>query len=372
MIGRLSLLIGVTIAFGAPAPAQSTTGELAQTGWRAIENSDGDRAAQAFREALTYHPNDAVLQFGAGVAAHLQGRDHDAVLSLSRALKLEPRLTQAALLLGEIAYREGDLDLAIKTYENALSRAPDNLSLRDRLETWRGEAAVHQGFEQINDDRFAIMFEGRVEQKLAARATSVLGAAFWRIGKALGAYPSDPITVILYTERQFRDITGAPEWAGGGFDGRIRMPVQGASQNLEQFDRVLTHELTHAMLKSLAPRNVPAWLNEGLAMYFEPGDPALAERRLKAARLFVPLSLLERGFGRLNNLQAAVAYEESAMAAGAMVRRVGTGGVGLLLQDLAGGQTIDRAVQRFGFTVSEFETDLARRIRPATRSAGTR
>jgi hypothetical protein len=53
----------------------------------------------------------------------------------------------------------------------------------------------------------------------------VLDTAFWRIGKALGAYPSAPINVILYSERQFHDVTGAPEWAGGGFD-VVRKPMR--------------------------------------------------------------------------------------------------------------------------------------------------
>src|SRR3977135_3523149 len=106
------------------------------------------------------------------------------------------------------------------------------------------------------------MTDRTVQQKLAARAASVLTAAFWRIGKTLGAYPSAPINVVLYTERQFHDITGAPEWAAGASDGQIRRPVGGAAHNLGEFDRVLTHELTHAMLRSVAPRNLPAWLNE--------------------------------------------------------------------------------------------------------------
>ena len=144
--------------------------------------------------------------------------------------------------------------------------------MRGRLDAWREEASLPQNRDAIKDDRFTISFDGPVQQKLAARAASVLSAAFWRIGKTLGAYPSAPINVVLYSERQFHDITGAPEWAAGGFDGQIRLPVRGAAQNLAEFDRVLTHELTHAMLKSIAPRNLPAWLNEGLAMYCEGRD----------------------------------------------------------------------------------------------------
>src|SRR4029077_5043879 len=161
-----------------------------------------------------------------------------------------------------------------------------------RLQQWKDEAALPQSSQSLRDDRFAIMFDGPVQEKLAARAATVLSAAFFRIGKALGAYPSAPINVILYSERQFRDVTGAPEWSGGGFDGQGRMPVRGASQNLQGLYRVLTHELTHAILKSLAPRNLPVWLNEGLAMYFEGRDGQQSERRLASVRLFVPLAYL--------------------------------------------------------------------------------
>src|SRR5262249_31771729 len=153
-----------------------------------------------------------------------------------------------------------DLDLAIATYEAALKHAPGNMAMRNRLEMWRREAGVHSGLELLRDGRFSFMFQGPAEQKLAAHARTVLDASFATIGRSLGAYPPNSISVILYTDQQFRDITGAPEWSGGGFDGQIRLPVQGAAQNLALFDRMLTHELTHAMVHGLARRNVPAWL----------------------------------------------------------------------------------------------------------------
>ena len=176
------------------------------------------------------------------------------------------------------------------------------------------------------------------------------------------SYPSNAINVIFYTEKQFHDITGAPEWAGAGFDGQIRMPVAGATQNLREFDRILTHELTHAMLASIAPRNVPAWLNEGLAMYFEGNNAAASEKRLAAARAFVPLAHLERGFTGLNAEQADLAYEMSAVAASALIARIGAANLGFLLQDLDGGHTIETAVRRFGVTFADFEAQLARRV----------
>jgi tetratricopeptide (TPR) repeat protein len=353
------------VASGARAqPSDSTL----QAGFTALQRGDGDAAARVFRGALVDHPRDPTVLYGAGYAAYLQGRDEEARDLLKRAVDIEPRLLQAAMLLGEIASRIGDLDLAIKTYEHVLALAPANTAVRARLDAWRSEAKVHSGFEAYKDDRFTIMFDGPAQQQLAARATTTLGAAFWRISATLGSSPASPITVIFYTQQQFRDITGAPEWAAGGFDGQIRLPLAGAATNLADFDRVLIHELTHAMVQKLAPRNVPAWLHEGLALHFEGHDAASAGRRLARARLMVPLRALEEGFSRLDVKQAMVAYDESAVAADALLARIGSQGLATLLADLDGGETIDHAVERFGFTLAAFERELATRlnIRPVT------
>src|SRR5262249_34352500 len=154
-----------------------------------------------------------------------------------------------------------------KVYEGALPGAPPDIgpAMRRRVQVWRQEAALPQNHTAVKDDRFTVKFDGPVQEVLATPATKVLGAAFWAIGKTLGTYPSAPINVTFYTKQQFHDITGAPEWAAGSFDGQIRVPVAGAAQNLAEFDRILTHELAHAMLKQITATNVPAWLDEGLA-----------------------------------------------------------------------------------------------------------
>ena len=116
----------------------------------------------------------------------------------------------------------------------------------------------------------------------------------------------------LYTEQQFRDITRLPAWSNGAFDGRIRVPVEGASQNLDQFDRVLVHELTHAMIWG--------WLH-GCARMAARGTRRLfrASRsrggaRIQARNAAMPFADLQENFTRFNAGQAAVAYEESVFA----------------------------------------------------------
>jgi len=362
MLRRVAAVSFLAAALASIVHAQSAD-PAAERGFSALQRGEADAASAVFRTALAERPRDPILLYGAGLAAHLQGRDDDAAQLLKRAVEVEPRLTQAALALGEIAYQRGDLDLAVRTYEQVLVQAPSNVAVRTRLEAWRAEADVERRFEAYKDDRFTIMFSGPAQHTLAAHATATMGAAFFRIAATLGSTPASPIRVVFYTERQFHDITGAPEWAGGGFDGQIRMPLGGASQNLREFDRVLTHELTHAMVHSIAPRNVPAWLNEGLAMHFEPHDTAAARRLLADAHVFVPLNALQQGFSRLNAVQAAVAYEESAFAAGVLLDRIGPQGLAALLQDLSAGQTLEQAIERFGLTLAAFESDLSRRVR---------
>jgi tetratricopeptide (TPR) repeat protein len=364
----------LVVVFAAEARGQRPPVEAAKAGLQALQSGDTDKAAAIMREALARHPRDPQLLLGSGVVAQAQGRERDAIALLTQALQIEPRLAVAAAILGELLYRQGDVDRAIVLYERALpdASAAVNGAMRQRLDAWKQEAALPQNHEALKHDRFSISFDGPAQQELATRAIRVLDAAFWRIGRTLGAYPSAPIKVVLYTRKQFHDITGAPEWSAGGFDGQIRIPVLGAAHDLAEFDRVLVHELTHAMLKSVAASSVPAWLNEGLAMYSEGRDAAASERRLAAARLFVPLAALRTSFARLTEAQATVAYEQSAFATRALIDRIGLPGLAQLLQDLDNGQTIEQAVERFGFRFAAFESDLERRVGAMPRLPGSR
>ena len=357
-------VVAIAVIAAPPLLAQAQTADTqVAAGWQALQKGDASTAATVFYQALQRNPRDATLHLGAAVAAHLLGREADAVTSLTRALELDPKLIQASELLGVIQYQQGELDAAIRVYDKALTNAQGHEAMRTRLEEWRKEAAVHSRMVERNDARFSIIFDGRSDQALASRAGSVLERAFWTIGQKLGAYPSNRILVTLYTEQQFRDITHVPAWSSGAFDGKIRVPVKGVAQNLEEFDHVLVHELTHAMVHALASRGVPAWLHEGLAGYFEPRDAALAQRRLQSLGFVVPLADLEGSFNRFNEAQAAVAYEQSLFAVDLLMHVV-SGRMGVLLQALGSGQSLDTSLGQLGMRAADFEAQMKRRLRP--------
>jgi len=153
----------------------------------------------------------------------------------------------------------------------------------------------------------------------------------------LSTYPVQPIPVVLYTKEQFSDITQSPAWAAGAFDGVIRVPMRGAFADPRELDRVLAHEYTHALVHTLAPRNVPAWLGEGLATALE-----VDEGNVPAVTARVPagtLASLRTSFGRFTGEQAKLAYDASARAVRQLLDEAGGFAVANLLRDL--GQGVD-------------------------------
>jgi tetratricopeptide (TPR) repeat protein len=342
-----------------PLHGQSRVVELNDAGWKALRDGYQDKAAALFAEALTLRPNDPVLLMGSGVAAHERGDQKEAMARLSRAFELNPGLTIAAKLLGKIAADEGDVALAVRTYEKALKAAPDDADLATALNALRRDAETDRGFSELRFDRLRVIFEGPAEEAAAAQATRVFNSAFFRIGDMLGTYPSKTIVAVLYTEQQFRDITRAPQWSGGQYDGRIRIPVAGAAQKPELFEHVMTHELTHAVIAGIVRRGVPTWLNEGLAQYFDGSDPVGARRRMKAAGRFIPLKDLEHGFMQMGAAEARIAYDESLLAVGVLAERPGFGW-SRLLSRLSDGQSFADAIPNFGFSYGDLETPFAR------------
>lgn len=331
---------------GIPGTRAYTAG---RAGWDAIRDGRNQDAAEAFAKAIDAEPRDPSLHLGAGLAAYLLGRPTVAQQSLERALTLAPSLTAASLLLGDILYRGSDVDGAIRVYEAALTYAPADKTLNTRLERLRREATLNSGFYQSQGAHFTVLFEGPADEELARRAVDILEAAYWRIGTALSTFPEQVITVVLYTHEQFRDITRSPQWAAAAYDGRIRLPVRGVRADSRELERVLAHEFTHALVQSIAPRGVPTWLSEGLAVMFEPNGDTWAGEQLSRSASRLPLDRLAGSFARLSTSNARLAYAQSAAAVRTLIEQAGAPAVVAVLQDIARGETFVAAFQRHLF-----------------------
>jgi hypothetical protein len=349
----------LALAVGLAAAQTRSPSDPGRAGWEALNAGRLQEAHTAFGEALRHSPTPTAL-LGAALVAHLQTRHEEARQHLVAALRMDPGLTPASVLLGEVLYRSGDIGGAILVYEQALARIPEHAHLLKKLDEWRRESALHSRFGHRLSDHFTVLFEGPAEAALAERAVAILEAAYWRIGTALYTHPTEVITVVLYTREQFRDITQSPEWAGGAFDGRIRVPVQGALQNAREFERVLAHEFTHALVRSIAPRGVPVWLNEGLAVLFEGTDLKPRQEQVRAAAVPLTLAQLEGSFGKLTTKEATLVYAQSAVAASALIEQAGAPALVNLLTDIGSGVPFAAAFERHVLMpFAEFQKRLA-------------
>lgn len=192
------------------------------------------------------------------------------------------------------------------------------------------------------------------------RVVDRLEAAYARVGESLSAFPPQPITVVLYSREQFRDITRLDDWSAGGFDGRIRVPVGDVVDDVNELDRVLVHEVVHAVVGALGGRAVPAWMNEGLATMVEPGGAADADVTLSRTRTRPGLAQLQGGFAGLAACDRPVAYAYSARAVRRLIALRGTPALLALLQDLShGAQFASAFEQHFAMRYEAFASIAA-------------
>lgn len=354
----MPILLLVALLAGVP---QVTVQDPARAGWDAIQRGDAEKAAASFRAVLAQNPRDLQAMMGAALAAHLLGKDDDAITSLKHVLQIDPDNQYAMYLLAPLVYQEGDIDLAIKSYERLAKMAPGNQEIDRQLQAWKKEAALHDTFTARPTARFTVMFEGPEQQAIAARVSATLEAAYARVGRTLDAYPVQTITAILYTKEQFHDVTKSPSWAAAAYDGRIRIPVLGALGRPAELDRIVTHEFVHAVIHQTYPA-IPYWMNEGLATYLEPGDHSWLTARLRTVDGIIPLSRLSQAFQTADGADAAVAYAESYVGVRVMAERLGAN-FPVFLQYVSNGTPVDQALMLFNLTPADVEQQWTRQAR---------
>lgn len=169
-------------------------------------------------------------------------------------------------------------------------------------------------------------FEQRVLQELEA--------AFDRLDALLALRPESKIEVYVWDPALFdARYAGLFRFPAAGFYGGA-IHVRGATQVTPSLVRVLHHELVHAAFDAEAPRlTLPAWMNEGIAEWFEAradGKRNLSGREravlVGAARdgqLFSLAQLSAASLGGFGPNAAALAYLESYAFIDFLVQRHG-------------------------------------------------
>ena len=360
-------LAGLPSAVHAQSAERNTYNRLVMTGSERLKQGDHRGARDAFEEAIKYYDADPAAHVGLGIACvHLKD-DRAAERELQRALELNPREKTAYQVLGDIAQRKDDLAAAATYWEKALELDPSNSALRARLERVRREHRTEQDFNRDVASHFSVKYEGREKIEAGRIVLRILEDAYGEVGRGLSYYPDHEIAVILYTNQQFQDVTDAPGWSGGIYDGKIRIPIGGIDRETPGLRRLLFHEYTHAVVRAITPRRVPTWLNEGLAQYFEGRDVDARQkemlRQFAQAGKIPALAQLEGSFMGLSGSQASYAYLLSLSAVRHMVDRYGMYRVKMVLEELSSGVDATQAVSNaLSLSPQDFERGWKRSL----------
>ena len=295
-------------------PAEDAGRSTRRPGWDALECGTAQEAAAAFEEALRGAPREptgTARRRRRGAPARATGRPRGAISS--KRSSTTPTLTRgvAAARRGAVSrQRHGG---AIDVYEHALAHAPGH-QLAERR-SWRRGARKPRfttGSGRSSATTSPSSSKAPPKRSSRRRRSTILEAAYWRIGSALYTYPSDVIVVVLYTREQFTDVTQFAEVGRGGL--RRPDPRTGAGSAAEPprvRARARARVHPRAGPNRSRARGVPVWLNEGLAMMFDGTRRSKRRRRsCAAAERSFRCRRLEGSFERLDTAAATVAYAQ--------------------------------------------------------------
>jgi hypothetical protein len=208
----------------------------------------------------------------------------------------------------------------VETLARAVELAPTRAELGVLLERWKRELETESEFHRVQSQHFELAYEVWREGLLdrTADLLDALELHYVDLAAVFGVRPAEQgrprIPVSLYRPKEFSRITGLAEWAGASYDGVIRAPVAEERAIGAALDELLRHELIHAFVREAGGREVPGWLNEGLAQWLQRAPDAEVERA-RAALADQPPIELARLQGALTGLPdattVALAYAQS-------------------------------------------------------------
>ncbi len=317
-------------------------------GKKELDSNHYQEAADHFDLARELMPGSSIYAMMRGVAFYLAKNFDAARFELERARDIGES-TDIHYFLGRTYYDTGELEAAVESLGKAAVLEPGNKVIADFLEKVRKEMAVENKMDKGHSSKFEISYDAEATSSLADAILDALETAYNRTGSDLDHFPTAKVPVILYTKKDYRLVTSSPEWSGGLYDGKIRLPIGGATELTPQLRAILSHEYTHVVVNELGRGNVPTWLNEGLAEYEgrrEHNVPMAEIGRVAKHGGFLAVSSLEGSFSGLNNAQAALAYEQSYSLVNYMISSYGWFNVREILINMGRKMSVDAAISK--------------------------
>ena len=229
---------------------------------------------------------------------------------LRKFMALFPGNADLLALAGTAAYKSDNLRLALEYWKQSLDVKPDPEVERGYKAALR-ESQNDKSGEKKFGTRFVLRYDGAVaDSDTAGAMVQILEEEFSRISSQLGCRAEERIATIVQSREAYLRSTGAPEWSGGGYDGKIHIPILDRKQAAAGARGVFAHELVHACLANIGAW--PSWLHEGLAQRLSGGavQPGVREaiRALAKQGKLPTLAGLGQGWASKGAAEAQLAY----------------------------------------------------------------
>jgi tetratricopeptide (TPR) repeat protein len=239
-------------------------------------------------------------------------------------LKRDPKNPDLLLLAGLAAYRADQARTALDYWKQSLDLAPNDALERIYYKVRRESQADRSG-DKLYGLHVALRYEGQTLPVDTARAVvATLDQEFSRVSSLLGCWAGERIVAIVQSREAYLRTTGAAEWSGGQYDGRIHISWMDGTDVSPEIRRRLAHELVHACITNLSVGGppAPAWLQEGLAQKLSGDTLSTAARdrlrELAEAHKIPRLEDLRQNWSRMSTENARIAYNLALAAADAL------------------------------------------------------
>jgi tetratricopeptide (TPR) repeat protein len=236
-------------------------------------------------------------------------------------LKRDPKNPDLLLLAGLAAYRGDQARTALDYWKQSLDLAPND-GLQRIYDKVRRESQADRSGDKLYGLHVALRYEGQTLPADTARAVvATLDQEFSRVSSLLGCWADERIVAIVQSREAYLRTTGAAEWSGGQYDGRIHISWMDGTDVSPEIRRRLAHELVHACITNLSAGGppAPAWLQEGLAQKLSGDTLSTAARdrlrELAESHKIPRLEDLRQNWSLMSTENARIAYNLALAAA---------------------------------------------------------
>ena len=327
-----------------------------------------DDARSHMERALSLAPEDGEA---AATYAWILLRQERAWLAETYAEDATRRIPESAFahkVLGLAYYKNDKIQQALTEFKRSKELNPNDQEVKYYLQATARQVKAEADFRSEASTHFNMRYEGeKAPAILREQILLVLERHFDDLVSTIGLLPRDPVSVVLYTNQTYFDVTHAPSWTAALNDGKLRVPIEGLTSVTPDLSRVLKHELAHSFIRQATNARCPVWLNEGLAQLVEP--QSASRYRAVLAKLFqngkqAPLHTLEGSFIGLDSNQAAIAYIESLAYVEYIRDSYGMNRISDMMRYLSEGQAPEEALKSaVNDDYSQLEEEFTRHLR---------